>query len=62
MKLDMHCHVKEGSIDSKVGIEEYIEKLIDNGYDGMVVTDHDTYNGYRYWKNKSKSKRWSWLT
>ena len=50
MKLDMHCHVKEGSIDSKVGIEEYIEKLIDNGYDGMVVTDHDTYNGYRYWK------------
>ena len=35
MKLDMHCHVKEGSIDSKVGIEEYIEKLIDNGYDGV---------------------------
>ena len=40
MKLDMHCHVKEGSIDSKVGLEEYIDKLIDHGYDGMVVTDH----------------------
>ena len=58
MKLDMHCHVKEGSIDSKVGIEEYIEKLIDNGYDGMVVTDHDTYNGYRYWKNELKGKKY----
>ena len=31
MKLDMHCHVKEGSIDSKVGLEEYIDKLIDHG-------------------------------
>ena len=27
MKIDMHCHVKEGSIDSRVGIEEYIEIL-----------------------------------
>ena len=54
MKLDMHCHVKEGSIDSKVGLEEYIDKLIDHGYDGMVVTDHDTYNGYRYWKERTE--------
>ena len=27
MKIDMHCHVKEGSIDSRVVIEEYIEIL-----------------------------------
>lgn len=27
MKIDMHCHVKEGSIDSKVGVEEYITIL-----------------------------------
>ena len=27
MKLDMHCHVKEGSIDSKVSLDEYITKL-----------------------------------
>ena len=27
MKLDMHCHVKEGSIDSKVGLDEYITRL-----------------------------------
>ena len=50
MKIDMHCHVKEGSIDSRVGIEEYIEILKSHGFQGMVITDHDTYNGYRYWK------------
>ncbi|MBY0758365.1 MULTISPECIES: PHP domain-containing protein [Sellimonas] len=58
MKIDMHCHVKEGSIDSKVGLEEYIEKLMDNGFDGMVITDHDTYNGYRYWKQEIKGKKY----
>ena len=45
MKIDMHCHVKEGSIDSRVGIEEYIEILKKKGFQGMVITDHDTYNG-----------------
>ena len=32
MKIDMHCHVKEGSIDSKVGVEEYITILRDGHY------------------------------
>ena len=48
MKIDMHCHVREGSIDSKVPIEEFIKKLQSKGIDGMLVTDHDTYNGYRH--------------
>lgn len=56
MKIDMHCHVKEGSIDSKIPIEEYITKLKEKGIDGMLVTDHDTYNGYRYWKRFIKGK------
>ncbi len=56
MKIDMHCHVKEGSIDSKVPIEEYITRLKEKGIDGMLVTDHDTYNGYRYWKHFIKGK------
>ena len=47
MKIDMHCHVREGSIDSKVPIEEFIKKLQSKGIGGMLVTDHDTYNGYR---------------
>ena len=54
MKIDMHCHVKEGSIDSKVGLDEYITILKQHGFQGMVITDHDTYNGYRYWKENIK--------
>ena len=34
MKLDMHCHVKEGSIDSKVSLDEYITKLKENAVGG----------------------------
>ncbi len=56
MKLDMHCHVKEGSVDSKVSLDEYIIKLKDQGFDGMLITDHDTYKGYRFWKTHMKSR------
>ena len=56
MKLDMHCHVKEGSVDSRVSLDEYITKLKAHGFDGMLITDHDTYKGYRYWKNEMKGK------
>ena len=56
-EIDMHCHVKEGSIDSKVGVEEYITILKKHGFQGMVITDHDTYNGYRYWKENIKGKK-----
>lgn len=57
MKIDMHCHTKEGSIDGKVSIEDYIIKLKSMGFGGMLVTDHDSYQGYRYWKNTMKGKR-----
>lgn len=57
MKIDMHCHVKEGSLDSKVSVEEYIMLLKAKGFQGMVITDHNTYKGYRYWKNNIKGKR-----
>ncbi len=56
MKIDMHCHVKEGSIDSKVTLEEYITVLKERGFQGMLITDHDTYNGYRHWKSQMKGK------
>ena len=56
MKIDMHCHVKEGSIDSKVSVDEYITLLEKKGFQGMVITDHNTYKGYRYWKNNMKGK------
>lgn len=56
MKIDMHCHVKEGSLDSKVGIKDFIQSLIEQGFDGMLITDHNTYNGYRYWRDHIKGK------
>lgn len=57
LKIDMHCHTKEGSIDGKVSIEDYIVKLKKLGFGGMVVTDHNTYKGYRYWKKNIKGQR-----
>lgn len=57
MKIDMHCHVKEGSIDSKVSLDEYITILKEHGFQGMLITDHDTYNGYRYWKKYMRGKK-----
>lgn len=56
MKIDMHCHVKEGSPDSKISLEEYITILKANGFEGMLITDHDTYNGYRHWKKQMQGK------
>lgn len=49
MKFDMHCHTRAGSVDSKIPIEEYIRILISKGFDGMLITDHDSYKGYHYW-------------
>ena len=49
MKFDMHCHTRAGSIDAKVTLERYIEILTGKGFDGMLVTDHDSYRGYRKW-------------
>lgn len=50
MKLDMHCHTKEGSLDGKISLEEYVTILKEKGYGGMVITDHNSYNAYRYYK------------
>ncbi|MCD7980901.1 MAG: PHP domain-containing protein [Clostridiales bacterium] len=53
MRFDMHCHTKEGSIDAKISLREYVLRLKELGYDGMLLTDHNSYKGYRwYLKNK----------
>ncbi len=57
MKFDMHCHTKEGSLDGKVSIEEFIHILKKKGYEGMLVSDHNSYKGYRYWNREIKGKR-----
>lgn len=50
MRFDLHCHTKNGSLDGKIDIEDYMRLLRQKGFDGMLVTDHNTYNGYRAWK------------
>ena len=50
LKIDMHCHTAEGSIDARVGIVDYVTELINKGVDGMLVTDHNSYRGYEYWQ------------
>lgn len=57
MKLDMHCHTREGSPDGKTALLDNIERLKKKGYDGMLITDHNSYRAYRYYrqlKNKPK--------
>lgn len=56
MKLDMHCHTKEGSLDCKLPLADYIDALKENGYDGMLITDHNSYNAYRYYKRHRNEK------
>lgn len=55
MKLDMHCHTKEGSPDGKLDLLENISILKQKGYQGMLITDHNSYKAYRYYK-KLKEK------
>ena len=45
-KFDLHCHTKEGSPDGKVSIFEYAAILKQKGFDGMLVTDHNSYRAY----------------
>lgn len=48
--MDMHCHTKEGSPDCKLELLENIEILKQKGYQGMLITDHDSYKAYRYYQ------------
>lgn len=54
MKFDFHCHTQEGSLDGKLPIADYIQILKEKGYRGMLVSDHNSYNGYRYYRDHLK--------
>lgn len=51
MKLDMHCHTKEGSPDGKVALLDNIAILKEKGFNGMLISDHNSYKACRYYKN-----------
>ena len=50
MKLDMHCHTKEGSPDGKTALLDNIAILKQKGFDGMLIADHNSYKAYRYYR------------
>ena len=52
MVFDMHCHTREGSPDAVVSINETIRKLRNKGYHGMLVSDHNSYKGYKSLKEQ----------
>ncbi|MDO5382005.1 MAG: PHP-associated domain-containing protein [Eubacteriales bacterium] len=54
VKFDLHCHTAEGSLDGKISIFDYAKILKDKGYGGMLVTDHDSYDGYRAYRDSDK--------
>ena len=56
MKFDMHCHVKEGSPDSKIAVADAVKILHEKGFSGMLITDHDSYKGYRAWREEFKNE------
>lgn len=56
IKFDMHCHTREGSLDGKIPVAEYIKLLKSQGFSGMLITDHDSYNGFRYYRDNLKEK------
>ena len=49
MKFDLHCHTREGSLDSKVSILKYISEYRKLGYDGFMISDHNTFKGCYEW-------------
>ena len=55
MKFDLHCHIKGGSIDSSIDIDEYVNILRSKGFGGMLVTDHDSYKALMPGKAKARN-------
>lgn len=49
MRFDMHCHTAEGSLDSRIPLKEYVQLLKNNGFQGMVITDHNSYKAYLHY-------------
>lgn len=64
-KYDLHVHTKEVSPCARLSIEEIIDKYIEEGYSGLVITDHMRKGYYRKcgledWKEKTKEYFYSY--
>ena len=54
-------HTGRFFFDGKLPIAEYIRLLQEKGYGGMLVTDHNSYKGYRAYRDKLKEKLHSFV-
>jgi len=50
----MHCHSAEGSWDAQVSIFTIVDILKTKGYDGVLITDHNSYKGYEAWEESGR--------
>lgn len=62
MKFDLHCHTKEGSLDAKVSVREYADRFLELGFDGFMISDHNSYKGCRVWDELKRDPRYRKLT
>jgi len=62
LKFDLHCHTKEGSLDSKVSVTEYAEKFQQLGFNGFMISDHNSYRGCHAWDQISDSPEYKNIT
>lgn len=46
-KYDLHVHTKEGSHDATLSIYDVLRILEEKEYDGVLITDHNSYKGYK---------------
>ena len=64
-KYDLHVHTKEISPCGRLSVEEIIDKYIEKGYSGLVLTDHFRKGYFRKcereeWKEKTKEYFYSY--
>lgn len=50
MIFDFHTHSLEGSNCSSIPIKKLVDELKKNKYDGAIITDHHSLDGYYYYK------------
>ena len=62
MKFDLHCHTREGSLDSKVSVKEYADRFMALGYDGFMISDHNSYRGCWVWDQIKHSPKYENFT
>jgi len=55
MLIEMHAHTIDGSDCSEVSLEDTVTRLIEKGYDGVLVTDHESETGYKNYRSKHDS-------